>query len=328
MEKKSKLEGILAGAGKTAKNLLENAIQAVDQNDDGKFDLGDVAVIAGTVGDAAKKGAQAVRDSAAEKARALELKTLQPVFAARLDDADFLMPKFIRVAERDKKHAESEVCQGSIGYTSDQKGLHIVNIFRDSIQAFGVTFYPDCDYEFYYVDPGDRDHYIALDEYFNYLKVVRVNELKKIAQDLGAKRFRVTLQEERTSFSDKKGKSHIKSGGVASADAEHHATEKKYSMIRIEAESEFPGHAPIKPQLKYWQRDPNIQTLVSMRMDENSPLTHEKYVLNLSSSSGIKVNDAMKIDAVLKWLKCSGNTTVENEARNESIRYLEYDIEF
>ena len=70
-------------------------------------------------------------DSAEEKSRQLELKSLRPVFPETLDDADFLMPKFIRVAERDRKHAESEVCKGSIGYLSDQKGFRIVNIFRD-----------------------------------------------------------------------------------------------------------------------------------------------------------------------------------------------------
>ena len=31
-------------------------------------------------------------------------------------------------------------------------------------------FYSDGDSEFYYVDPGDRDEYISLGEYFNYLK--------------------------------------------------------------------------------------------------------------------------------------------------------------
>lgn len=60
------------------------------------------------------------------------------------------MPHFIRVTERDKKRAESEVCQGAIGYWSD------------------------------------------------YLKQVRISELQKIAQDLGAKHFRVTYKEEKS----------------------------------------------------------------------------------------------------------------------------------
>ena len=48
----------------------------------------------------------------------------------------------------------------------------------------------------------------------------------------------------------------------------------------------------------------------------------------MSNSSGIKESDAMKIDAVLKGMKVSGNATVASEAKNESRRYLEYEIEF
>lgn len=326
MEKKSKFEAFVSDAGKAAKDLLGHAVQAVDQNDDGKFDMKDVSTLAETMGNAVKKGTQAMKDSAEEKARTIELKTLRPVFPTTLDEASFLMPKFIRVVERSKKYIESEVCQGSIGYEDDQKGLHIVNIFRDSVGAFGLTFYPDYDCEFYYVDPSDRDRYIALDDYFNYLKIVRINELQKIAQDLGAKHFRVTYKEEQTSFSSKQAKASVKAG--ASAAAEQASSEKKYSTIEIAAEMTFPGHPPIRPQLKYMQRDPSVQALVSMRMDEAAPLLQQKYMLKMSNSSGIKESDAVKIDAVLKGLKCSGNATVVSEAKNEARRYLEYDITF
>ena len=333
MEKKEKFGALVSKVGNTAKGLVNTAIQSADQNDDGKFDFSDVSAIAGTVGNAVKKGTQSVMNSAEEKARLIELKTMQPIFAtqnddaASLDDADFLMPKFIRVTDRDKKHAESEVCQGSIGYASDQKGLHIVNIFKDSIDAFGLTFYPDCESEFYYMDPSDRDNYIALDEYFSYLKIVRINELKKLAQDLGAKHFKVTYMEEQTSFSSKKAAVSLKSP-VAKAEAEHNSEEKKFTSVKIEADTTFPGHPPIKPQLKYLQRDPSIQNLIAMRLDETSPLIRERFMLNLSQSSGMKENDAVKIDAVLKGMKCSGNTTVASEAKNEARRYLEYEIEF
>ena len=328
MAKKINLKYLASDVMKTGKNLLDNAIQSADQNDDGKFDMEDVSVIAKSVGNSVKQGTIALKGSVDEQARLLELKTLQPIFPDALDSTEFLMPKFIRVADRDKKHAESEVCQGSIGYTSNSKGFQYVNIFRDSIDYFGLMFYPDSDYEFYYVDPSDRDRYVALDEYFSYLKIARVNELQKIAQDLGAKYFKVTYKEEQTSFSEKKMKGHANVKGIATADAEHNSMEKKYSTVEIAAEMEFPGHAPIKPQLKYMQRDPSIQTLVAMRMDENAPLLNQKYMLKMSNSSGMKEADAAKIDGVLKGMKISGNATVSSEAKNEARRYLEYEIKF
>lgn len=160
------------------------------------------------------------------------------------------------------------------------------------------------------------------------MKTVRVNELQKIAQALGAKYFKVTYKEEQTSFSEKKTKAHANAKGIIAADAKHDFIEKKYSTIEIAAEMEFPGHAPIKPQLKYMRRDPNIQTLVSMRMDEPAPLLNHKYMLKMSNSSGMKEADAIKIDNVLKSMKICGNATVSSEAKNEARRYLEYEIKF
>ena len=41
MEKKQKFGAIVSNVGKTAKGLMNTAIQSVDQNDDGKFDFSD-----------------------------------------------------------------------------------------------------------------------------------------------------------------------------------------------------------------------------------------------------------------------------------------------
>ena len=323
---------LVLNVGKNAKDFLEKSkditIQVADQNADGKFDLEDVSVIAGSVGNVMKKGAQTLKETTDEKARQLELKTLQPIFLETLNDTDFLMSRFIRITDRDKKHAESEVCKGSIGFLSDQKGLHIVNIFRDSIDSYGLSFYPDCDSEFYYVDPSDRDGYIALDEYFSYLKQVRISELQKIAQDLGAKHFKVTYKEEKTSFSEKKVSKKVTAKPIASIDVEQNNENKKYSTVEIAAEMECPGHTPVKPKLKYMKYDPSINGLVEMRMNEHAPLLHQKFMLKLSNSSGLKESEAIKIDAVLKGMKCTGNATVLSETQNESRRYLEYEIDF
>lgn len=215
-----------AVAGKKVNNILNKTkdalTQVADQNDDGKFDKDDVAQVAG-----------AIKKSAEEKAKQLELKILQPVFPSDIDDGDFLLNKFIRVANRDKRRAESEVCQGSIGYFTNHKGVRLLNIFRDSVDFYGITFYPDNRSEFYYVDPSDRDRYISLDDYFSYLKMERVSELQRIAQDLGAKHFRVTYMEDRSSFTEKKMNSNINIGETTSAKATRQSVKKEYSTIEI-----------------------------------------------------------------------------------------------
>ena len=218
------------------------------------------------VGDTMKRGADAVMESAEESRKKLDLKALQPIFVDTLDQTEFLMSKLIRVTERDKKHAESDVCQGSIGYMSDRRGLHVVNIFRDSIETFGLSFYPDADCEFYYVNPTDRDNYISLDSYFSYMKMVRINELQRVAQELGAKHFKVTYKEEQTSFSDTNVSTHLKFGKNQGAGASHEASEKKYSVVDVAAELNMTGHAPRKPELKYLAKDDSVQNLVYLRM--------------------------------------------------------------
>ena len=52
------------------------------------------------------------------------------------------------------------------------------------------------------------------------------------------------------------------------------------------------------------------------------------YMIKLSNSSGLKENDAIKIDAILRGMRFAGNTTVQSESKNEARRYLEYEIDF
>ena len=283
--------------------------------------------MADSIGNAAQNAANAMRDNAEARNREKERKALQPVFLEDLDSTDFTLSKLIRVVDIDKKHAESEVCKGSVGFISEQKELRIVNIYKNMIGAFGISLYPDADSEIYYIDPSDRDKYIALDDYFGYLKIARVNELQKIAQDLGAKHFRVTYREKKASITknDMKAKGNVR---VGAAEAERNLSISDNSNIEVAAEMQCLGHAPIEPKLLYLRGEPSIQSLIALRMDENSQIFHQEFSLKLSNSSGIKEKDAVKIDAALKAMKISGNTTVVSEAQSESRRFFEYEVDF
>lgn len=329
--KKINLGEAAIGAGKNAKAFLgktkDTIIKAVDQNGDGSFDFKDVSAMADSIGNAAQNAANAMRDNAEARNREKERKALQPVFLEDLDSTDFTLSKLIRVADIDKKHSESEVCKGSVGFISEQKELRIVNIYKNMIGAFGISLYPDADSEIYYIDPSDRDKYIALDDYFGYLKIARVNELQKIAQDLGAKHFRVTYREKKASITknDMKAKGNVR---VGAAEAERNLSISDNSNIEVAAEMQCLGHAPIEPKLLYLRGEPSIQSLIALRMDENSQIFHQEFSLKLSNSSGIKEKDAVKIDAALKAMKISGNTTVVSEAQSESRRFFEYEVDF
>lgn len=330
MEKKK--PGTVTVPKENVKEFLGKAkdglVKAMDQNGDGTFDMKDVSAIAESLGNAAKDTISAVKENAEERSRAAERKALGPIFADDLDSADFALSKLIRITDIDKRRAESEVCRDSIGYVSAQKDLRIVNIYRKSADLFGLSFYPDR--EIYYVDPTDRDSYIALDEYFNYLKLVRVGELQKTAQDLGAKYFKVTLKESNSSHSKKEAKAKEKAKVVSvreSAEGKMDVTTSDASSLEVAAEMQCIGHLPKEPVLNYLRKDPAIQSLIALRMDQASP-HHLKYTLKLSNSSGIKEKDAIKIDAALKALKITGSASLVSEAKSESRRFFEYEIDF
>ena len=322
------------GVGKSTMKFVDNTtktiVKKIDQNDDGEFDIKDVTLVADNIGNVAKNTANSIKDIIEEKNRQMEKKLLHPIFVEDLDDASFCMPKLIRVTDIDKKRSESEVCIDSIGYISDLKEMQIVNLFRNKLDMFGLTFYPDADYELYYIDPNDRDRYIALDEYFNYLKVSRVNELQRIAQSLGAKYFKVTLKEHKACFtkSETKANGSAKLMGGGTVNMENFSSSSNVNTVEISTEMNCTGHTPTQPQLYYLQRDESVLNLIALRLNTTSPMMHQKVTIEFSNSTGIKEKDAVKIDAALKALKISGNVTVTNEVQNESRRFFEYEIDF
>lgn len=309
-------KGVSGFVDKARKDITE----AIDQNGDGKLDIADFHV-----------ASDRLQAAQAENQRKADLERLKPLFPEDFERAEFVMPKMIRVAEVDKAHAENPVCKGSVGFKTILDDLTVITIFRDHIEDFGLTFYPELDNSVYYVDPCDRDHYISLDDYFSYMKLQRVVELQRIAQSLGAKHFRVTYKERSKSVvSDSIGASGGLKAGPVKADAkvDHSASNSSISAISIEAEMRFPGHPPIKPDLHYLKKEVNIINLIEMRMDPLSPLQQQHFNIEMSNSSGIKIKDAVKIDAMLKVMKVTGNTTVVSEAQDEARRILEYEIEF
>lgn len=275
--------------------------------------------------DAAVVAAQSLAEVINNGKNSWNLKRLKPIFINDLNGMIF--SRLVRIVEREKKF-DIDVCKGSIGYWDTCKGERWMNIFKDSVSKFGLDFYPNDEVNFYYVDPTNKDSYIVLDEYFYRLKQVRVSELQKIAQDLGAKYFRVTYIKERTTLSKKaangKGSIHKKGNGSA----QMNATEQKYDRMDIAAEMSFPGHEPVMPHVRYLKYDPNILNLIEMRMDTKGPINHQILNIKLSSSSGLKETDAVKVDMILKSLKMAGNTTVSREAQNEAKSILKYEIDF
>lgn len=310
------VKGVSDFVDKAGKDITK----ALDQNGDGKLDISDINVL--------KAKNQAAQE---ENQRKADLERLKPMFQEDFKEDEFVLPKMIRVAEIDKAHADSAACKGSVGFKTVMDDISMVTIYRNFIDNLGLTFYPDLDNGEYYVDPCDRDHYIALDDYFDYMKLQRVTELQRIAQSLGAKHFRVVSMERTESESSNSidAAASVKASGQGvNASYNHDASNSSMRSISIEGEMRFPGHAPIKPELRYLKKEINIINLIEMRMDPLSPLQHQRISIEMINSSGMKVKDAGKIDAMIKALKITGHATIVAKAQSEARRILEYEIEF
>ena len=243
-KKKINLSDVASEASKGATELFGKAksafVKVADKTGDGTFDKDDVTVIAENMSTAAKNAADKVKILVDETNREKEIRRLRPIKLEDLNSVNFRMSSLIHIAEMDKQYAESDVCQGAIGYHSTEKGLDIVHIFRGNEETFGVVLYPDDSYELYCRDHIDRNKYIALDEYFYYLKESCVCELETVAQDLGAKYFRVTLMAEKKTFSKKDIKAKVSAKAKrdsASAEAEHNRASSSAIKVKVEAEA-------------------------------------------------------------------------------------------
>ena len=341
-KEKRDLFSFVQSAGKAASDVFEKTKEAaqtfIDEHDLDEIDAEDVSAAADkafrAVGKTAASVYEGVKTGSAQLSGIVtqakweaDMKSLRPICPGDINTPDFTMSKLIRLTQMDRRRAASEACQGSIGYDSSPKDVRVVNLYTDHLDKFGITFYPDSGSEIYYVDPTDRTKYIALNEYFHYMKVMRIAELQKLAQDLGAKYFRVTYKEEKRTLTRQTGAGKLSVKGYGSASADYERLSSSAVSSEIEAEMKLPGHEPIEPTLVYLRKDPAVRSLIDLRMSPN-PITHQRLVIHLSNSSGLKESEAAKIDAALGAMKCTGNASVMSEAQSESRKYLEYEIDF
>ena len=312
---KDELKTIADNVGNSTKNLVLNVGEATKN-----------AGIA--VADKVKDGSEQFGNKVNQMKIEKEKKKLCPVYKDDLLSADFVLPTLINIVDYDIRK-EKKSCEGAVGFLAGED-VKILNIYREFIDLVKVSFYPIVEQTVYYVDPCFNDKYIKLDEYFAYLKKVRVDELTTVAQDLGAKHVEILLrsiQNNANSQNRTKGLGAIKVGfSFSSSTSKLDAT-----GVEVAAKIDFTGNEkPIEPTLTYFKNESDIKALIQMRLNpanENKILS-KTYSLQYGNSSGIKVSDAQKIDVVLSQIHCNLNNSIASEALSESNTILEYSIVF
>lgn len=324
--------------------------KVVDRNGDGKIGAEDfgltqenLEVAGGAVKGAAiaashglKAGGSAMGKAFSDARLQAERKALRPVFPEELpfamdrtESANEDLPGILSVTVRDKKRAESEVCQGSVGYYQAAKGHDLLCLYEDDLTPLPLTFYPTASQGIFLASPYQDGVYIAVNEYFNFIRKGIVNELELVAQNLGAKHVRISFQEDTKAHTMQKVHSHGKAQGVA-ASYDQESSLHESSNLEIAADVKFSGHAsPITPDLIYFRNESDIPKLIDMRTSNSSNRIESKtYRFQCNRLFGVKEKREGEISAVLNYVKPSGAVSYNQNIQRESRTILEYSIEF
>ena len=259
---------------------------------------------------------------------------LSPANVTSARGAGFAMPAIIHVVDKDKKHSESKACEHALGHLSEENGITVLNVYPHHMQDLGISFFPNTERSIYYVDPVQKNLYIDIQEYFQQLKLARVNELEQLAYALGATHFEILFKTNTVELEKAKKKAElgVKKGKKKLVDikAEHEEKEVKKESIEVAKALDLGGHSdPQVPELVYFKDNTDVKNLIYMRMDKKNNLKKKECSIKYSYTSGITESDAAKIaGAVDKMGGGSAGVSLMNETLNESHTTLIYKIEF
>ncbi len=271
-----------------------------------------------------------IKASLADKKREEDIKKYSPIFKEDVENGEILSERVIRIVNYDAR-LENETCKESIGFYEKSEDRKMPTIYSKYVSSLGLTLRPRQSDSVYISDPCVPGTYIEIDEYYNYMKEVRVNELTVLAQALGAKSVSIKLQNSTHSLFHKGISANA---GVSSFSVECEKKESKKESKSLEIWSTttfktsiFDG-SPILPELLYFRNESDISALIQMVLVNKSKITTRTYSMKASSSSGVSLNEAASISGMLKKIKCKAGASFEKTAEKESNALLKYTIEF
>lgn len=272
-----------------------------------------------------------MKDSLAEKKKAEDYEKYAPLFAENAEDIELIEnARVIRIVEYDSR-LENEVCIGSIGFVCKTNERLIPTVYKKYIEQFHFEFYPKFCESVFVTDPCIKGKFIQIEEYFNYMKQVRVNELTLLAQALGAKRVTIRLVACDSLSNYEKSENSVGLYGIT-AKKEKKKSEMQESSIEIWADTTFETHGQdteiLLPELLYFKNENDIDSLLKMVSSKKSKLTERVYSMSASSSAGMSYSEALSISGVLKKVKFNATGKFEKAAEHESKSLLEYKITF
>ena len=284
-----------------------------------------------------QKGALAFSEKVKEDSYARRMKKYNPLFPDEYHSDSFCIPNMIVIVD-DAVRRGIDVCEGAIGWRSNQNGVEVLHLYDEAVSMSGIRFVPTitCD-AVYYVDTFDRNRYIRTDCIFDKAHNERMAELKHIAHMLGAKSCSIELSETSNQVNTS-SKKHSFSENVntkavdisSNEEFEQSSTSQNDSKWSGRISAEFEGSStPRRPKLKWFAHDETIKQLIDARCKGTNALNSETIELFGSSSATMSQNTACAIDgAINKIGGVKGSSFMEANAKMELSRKLIFRVQF
>ena len=270
-----------------------------------------------------KKNVENVVGKVKDKSLSRKMKKLNPIFPEQYQSEEFNLPNVIMIVD-DATRREEKLCEGSIGYLKNDKGIEILCLYDEEIEFSKLHFVPApvCD-AVYYVDSFDRTKFIRTDCIFSKAHEEKVAELEHVAYCLGAKRCSIEISEVKTDASAQKRNASVGKGSVKET-AEINSIQSGSDAYNGKEEIEFEGNTNcIKPELKWFYYDDGIKRLIEMRMDKTNSIKSKTLELSGASTAVMSQKIASAIDGTVK-----GGMSLTAQAEREQRSKLIFHIEF
>lgn len=262
------------------------------------------------------------------------LKKYNPLFPDEFYSENFNLPNMIVIVD-DAVRKGIDVCEGSIGWLSNEKGMEILHLYDEEVEKCGIKFIPSpvCDTA-YYVDRFDRKRFIQTDCIFSKAQEERLAELKHIAHSLGAQKCSIQISESNSIFESKRKFVEEKlslpfAKASETATTEMSSAAKENAKISGVIEAVFEGNKePKEPELKWFANDDTIKRLVEMRVNGINQIKSETLILEGSFSATMSQKTACAIDGAVGKIGVGGKINMECQAMKENYSKLIFKIEF
>lgn len=288
-------------------------------------------------------GKKAVEDTKAgvtamvEKSKADEyarrMKKFNPLFPEQYQSETFNLPNIIVIVD-DAIRRGIDVCEGAIGWLSQDSGTEVLHLYDEAVLFSGIQFIPTvtCD-AVYYVDSFDRNRFIRTDCIFSKAHEEKIAELKHIAYSLGAKRCTIDISESSASSKTKERSADFNASAdkiSGNANANYELSNKSSNRRHGHDEVEFTGFRfPKKPTLKWFAHDDGINRLIDICCSGRRGVKTETLELSGTTSATMTQSVACAIDGVIsKTINLKGNVSMKSQAKEEHRSKLLFHIEF